>query len=154
MLIRKAAVTDIPVLNHLLRQVLEIHHQGRPDLFKGGVKKYTDGELYSLLQDEKRPVFVYEEEGQVRAYCFCILQQHQDNILTDIKTLYVDDLCVDEPYRGKGIAKALFQYVKHFAKEQGCYNLTLNVWALNPDAQHFYEHCGLLPQKTVMETIL
>ncbi len=154
MSIRRASVHDIPALNRLLCQVLEVHHQGRPDLFKGGVKKYTDLELGQLLLDDKRPVFVYEEEGKVLGYCFCILLEQGDNILTDIRTLYIDDLCVEESQRRKGIAKALFQYVKTFAKEQGCYNLTLNVWELNPGARRFYESCGLLPQKTVLETIL
>ncbi len=154
MSIRRASVHDIPALNRLLCQVLEVHHQGRPDLFKGWVKKYTDLELGQLLLDDKRPVFVYEEEGKVLGYCFCILLEQGDNILTDIRTLYIDDLCVEESQRRKGIAKALFQYVKTFAKEQGCYNLTLNVWELNPGARRFYESCGLLPQKTVLETIL
>ena len=42
MTIRRATAADIPQIDELLRQVLEVHHAGRPDLFKGGVKKYTD----------------------------------------------------------------------------------------------------------------
>lgn len=45
MTIRRATAADIPQIDELLRQVLEVHHAGRPDLFKGGVKKYTDEEL-------------------------------------------------------------------------------------------------------------
>ena len=91
----------------------------------------------------------------VLGYAFCIFQQHiNDNILTDIKTLYIDDLCVDENIRGRHIGKQLYEAVLAFAREQGCYNVTLNVWSLNEPARKFYESCGLKPQKVGMETIL
>ena len=102
MVIRRATAGDIPGLNRLLEQVLLVHHNGRPDLFKAGSKKYTDEELTRLLADESRPVFAaIDEAGNLLGYCFCIFQQHlANNILTDIRTLYIDDLCVDESCRG------------------------------------------------------
>jgi ribosomal protein S18 acetylase RimI-like enzyme len=88
-------------------------------------------------------------------YAFCVFQQHIDNnILTDIKTLYIDDLCVDENIRGRHIGKSLYDYVVSFARDNGCYNVTLNVWSLNKGAMKFYEKCGLKPQKIGMEIIL
>ena len=88
-------------------------------------------------------------------YCFCILQQHiNNNVLTDIKTLYIDDLCVDEECRGKHIGKELYNAAVELAKEKECYNLTLNVWSCNKSALKFYESQGLLPQKITMELIL
>ena len=88
-------------------------------------------------------------------YAFCVFIQHLDNnILTDIKTLYIDDLCVDENRRGQHIGKQLYDYVMKFAKDSGCYNVTLNVWECNPGAKKFYEFCGLVPQKIGMECIL
>lgn len=155
MMIRRAKNTDIPALADLLSQVLEVHHAGRPDIFKSGVRKYTDEELICTLKDENTPVFVAEENGSVLGYAFCVFMRHENhNVLTDIKTLYIDDLCVDERTRGTGIGRALYEHVVAFAKESGCYNLTLNVWACNAGAMRFYEKLGLLPQKTYMETIL
>ena len=88
-------------------------------------------------------------------YAFCIIKQAvNDNILTDIKTLYIDDLCVDEKCRGMHIGKGLYEFVLDYAKGIGCYNVTLNVWALNDSAMKFYESCGLKPQKIGMEKIL
>lgn len=153
--IRKATEHDLPALHRLLRQVLEVHHRGRPDLFRGGAEKYTDEELRKLLCDESRPIFVAVRQGEVCGYVFCMFRcLPADNILTDIKTLYIDDLCVDENAHGQGIGKALYAFARGFAKEQGCYNLTLNVWACNENALRFYEACGLKPQKIGMETIL
>lgn len=156
MKIRRAQEKDMKDLDRLLFQVNMVHHKGRPDLFKVGQRKYTDDQLLEIIQDDRRPVFVAEnEEGNVVGYAFCIFQQRlNDNILTDIKSLYIDDLCVDEACRGQHVGSALYEYVKDFAREQGCYNLTLNVWALNEGARRFYEKCGLRPQKIGMETIL
>lgn len=156
MIIRRALEKDMPDILKLLSQVLEVHHQGRPDLFKGGVRKYTDSELEELIKDDSKPIFVgVDESERVLGYAFCVFVQHVgDNILTDIKTLYIDDLCVDEEIRGQHVGRQLYEYVLGFAREQGCYNVTLNVWALNEGAKKFYEACGLKPQKIGMETIL
>ena len=154
-MIRPAQEKDIPKIGDLLSQVDLIHHKGRPDIFKVG-RKYTDAELRELLQDENRPILVAVDAADaVMGYCFCILQQHRDNaVLTDIKTLYVDDLCVDETLRGKHVGKELYRAAIALAKERGCYNLTLNVWSCNPSALRFYETMGLMPQKICMEYIL
>ena len=152
--IRRAEISDIAGINALLRQVLEIHHKGRPDLFKGGVKKYTDEELEAILKDDKRPVFGAFDGDRLLGYAFCVVKEQSSNILTDIKTLYIDDLCVDEKERGKHIGKSLFDYVTAYAGEIGCYNVTLNVWSCNEAAEKFYRSMGMKPQKTGMETIL
>lgn len=156
MLIRRAQEQDMDGINKLLFQVLMVHHNGRPDLFKPGGKKYTDSELKEIIGNNQTPIFVaVDEQEQVLGYAFCIFQQHiNNNILTDIKTLYIDDLCVDEQIRGQHIGKRLYEYVLDFAKAQGCYNVTLNVWSCNDSAKKFYESCGLVPQKVGMEKIL
>ena len=155
MIIRRATENDIPKINELLCQVLEVHHKGRPDIFKGNTKKYTDEELGLIIADNNRPIFVAVNDGEVVGYAFCMFQQHIDNnILTDIKTLYIDDLCVDEQKRGLHIGSTLYNFVLDFAKSEGCYNVTLNVWSCNQDALRFYEKLGLAPQKIGMEKIL
>lgn len=136
-------------------QVDLVHHNGRPDIFKIG-RKYSKEELKVILKDKHRPILVsVNENDEVMGYCLCIFQQHINNsVLTDIKTLYIDDLCVDEKMRGKHIGKELYEAVVEFAKENNCYNLTLNVWSCNPSALRFYEACGFVPQKIGMELIL
>lgn len=154
--IRRAVIEDIDGLDRLLCQVLMVHHNGRPDLFKADVKKYSDAELADILEDEKRPVFVcVDENNTVLGYAFCIYQQHiGSNILTDIKTLYIDDICVDENVRGRHIGKSLYEYVVQYARENGFYNVTLNVWSCNSGAVKFYESMGLKPYRIGMERIL
>ncbi len=154
-MIRLANENDIETLGSLLSQVLEIHHSGRADLFKSNARKYTENELKELLKDKSRPIFVYENATRVLGYAFCVIKETKnDNILCDHKTLYIDDLCIDEGARGEGVGKALYTYLLSYAKDIGCYNITLNVWECNKGARAFYEKMGLMPQKTVMEKIL
>lgn len=153
--IRRAKSYDIVSIEKLLEAVLTIHHNKRPDIFKGNTKKYTNSELTKIIGDDSRPVFVAVENDNVLGYAFCIFQKHEkNNILTDIKTLYIDDLCVDKAFRKKHIGKKLYEYVLEFARKSDCYNVTLNVWACNEEALGFYEKMGLAPQKIGMEKIL
>lgn len=156
MKVRMAEEKDIPRIHSLLAQVAKVHYQGRPDLFKVGESKYTDEELKALLKDEKRPILAAVDENDcLQGYAFCVFQQYEnDNIMTDILTLYIDDLCVEEKMRGMHIGKTLYDAALAFAREHGCYNVTLNVWSCNESAMKFYRSCGLHEQKTGMEVIL
>ena len=156
MTVRRATPKDLPQIKDLLLQVLTVHHKGRPDLFKGGVRKYTDDEILKIIDDENTPVLVAVNDKDIAlGYAFCIFQQHKNShILTDIKTLYIDDLCVDEATRGMHIGSLLYNAVLDLARESDCYNVTLNVWSCNESAMGFYEKMGLLPQKIGMEKIL
>ena len=154
-MIRMATTKDIPKIGDLLLQVCLVHHNGRPDIFKVG-RKYSDVELTEILKDKDRPILVcVDDKDEVVGYCFCIFKrQTNDSVMTDIKTLYVDDLCVDEGMRGRHIGKELYEAAVRLARDSGCYNLTLNVWSCNPSAIRFYEAQGLIPRKIEMELIL
>lgn len=154
MMIRKANQEDIKRVIELLHQVNMVHHVLRPDLFKPHTTKYNEQELTSLLKDENKPIFVYVD-GIVLGYAFCQVSEVKDNqLLEDIKTLYIDDICVDENARGKHIGKALYEHVRNYAESIGCNNITLNVWEGNDPAWHFYKDMGMQVQKTTMEIIL
>ena len=149
--LRRAKEADIPALNRLLEQVLNVHHGGRPDIFRPHTKKYTDAELLALLSDENTPIFV-AEAGEVLGYAFCVLQEWKNHpLFQDRKSLYIDDLCVDESCRGQGVGRTLLTFVTDYAKSLGCDSITLNVWALNEAALKFYTACGMVPQKYGME---
>ena len=154
--VRRAAERDIPQILNLLEQVDMVHHLGRPDLFRGPATKYSADELRALIKDEKTPVFVCVDANDTPAgHAFCIhKEQKGDAVLQDVKTLYIDDICVDEAMRGQHVGTRLYEHVVKYAKAQGFYNITLNVWSCNPGAQRFYEAMGLLPRKTEMEQIL
>lgn len=153
-MIRKANKSDIRRIIELLHQVNMVHHVLRPDLFKPHTTKYHEQELEDLLNDESRPIFVFDD-GEVRGYAFCQISEVKDNkLLVDDKMLYIDDICVDENARGRHIGKALYEYVRDYARSIGCHHITLNVWEGNDAAWSFYRNMGMQVQKTTMETIL
>ena len=74
--------------------------------------------------------------------------------MEELDTLYIDDICVDRDARGTGVGRALYDHILGYARQRGCYNVTLNVWSCNPGAMAFYEKLGMKPYKVGMETIL
>ena len=154
--IRKAEIQDREEIMDLLHQVNDIHADGRPDLFIHGCTKYTPEELAGILNNLNTPVFVaINDEGILIGYCFCIVEDHSEShILQKVKTLYIDDLCVSEKCRGLHVGQTIYAYVKDYAKANGFYNITLNVWARNTGAIRFYESLGMQIQKIGMEELL
>ena len=153
-MIRRAENKDIQGLINLLYQVDAVHNGIRPDLFKGNTSKYTEQELEDLLNDDSKPIFVYDD-GKILGHAFCQISEVKNHrLLQDAKTLYIDDICVDENSRGRHIGKALYEYVYNYAKSIGCHNITLNVWEGNDSAYNFYKQMGMQIQKTGMEVIL
>ena len=144
--IRKAEEKDIPRLLALLGQVLQIHAEIRPDIFIPGTTKYTVCELAELLK---------QEDDLCMGYAFCQLKEQPFSTnMVPFKSLFIDDLCVDKQARGQHIGESLFEYVKQQAKALGCYEVTLNVWAGNTSAEHFYENMGMKTKERQMEYIL
>ena len=153
--IRFAQAKDVAGILALLRQVGQVHHEGRPDIFRKGAQKYGASQVLAMLESSKTPIFVAVEGEQVLGYGFCFYKKYEnDPVIADHSELYIDDLCVDENCRGQGIGKAIYEEICRYAKMRKCYNVTLNVWSCNPGAMKFYESLGLKPQKVGMENIL
>lgn len=153
-MIRRANNKDIAQIINLLLQGDMVHFRIRPDIFKPNTTKYNEQELSEIIDDATKPIFVYDDGG-VLGYLFCQITEIQNNsLLQDIKTLYIDDLCVDEKARKRHIGKALFEFVREYAQAIGCHNITLNAWAGNDPALSFYRNMGMKPQKTCMELVL
>ena len=153
--IRFAQAKDIPGILALLRQVGQVHHEGRPDIFRAGAQKYGASQVLSMLDKPETPIFVAVEEGNVLGYCFCQMKTYyRDSVICDHTTCYIDDLCVHENCRGKHVGTTLYEAVCRYAKSRNCASITLNVWSCNPGAMAFYEKLGLKPQKVGMEQLL
>ena len=151
MLIRQAEISDIPEILRLLKQVCNVHHAIRPDIFKRDGSKYYDLDLIDILNDEDLPVWCAIEDDKLLGYCFCRVDISFGPASTVQKEMYIDDLCVDETARGKGVATCLFAHVRMLAKMNGFQFITLNVWEGNDSAMRFYEKMGMKPRKVCME---
>ena len=155
-IVRKAEVRDSERIIEMLLQICEIHHSGRADLFKKNGKKYDKNELFLILKDEKRPVFVAVDENDVAVgYAFCVINSFSGlTAVNDHVSIYIDDFCVDKDCRGRGTGKIIFDKIKDYAKQIGAYNIELNVWEFNKPAIAFYESLGMETQRRRMEIIV
>lgn len=155
-MIRPATKEDINGIISLLYQVHAVHAKGRPDIFKTGGIKYTEENVKEIISNENTLIFVLtNEENNVLGYAFCEIKiTEEDTSVRGRKTLYIDDLCVDEDARGQHIGTKIYEYVVEYAKSIACDSITLNVWDFNESAKKFYEKRGLKPLKTVMEQVL
>ena len=156
MTIRKAEEKDIPRIIELLGQVLQIHTDIRPDMFIRSTTNYIVSKFKYLFEKEEKPIYVaVNEEDVCVGYAFCQLQEQPFSTnMVPFKSLFIDDLCVDQQARGQHIGERLFEYVKKEAKRMGCYEVTLNVWAGNVSAEKFYEKMGMKTKERQMEYIL
>lgn len=154
--VRRAETKDIEKVSKLLSEVLELHALIRPDIFISGTTKYTKEELETIFENEDTPVFVAcDEKDNVVGYVFCMIKRQPFSTnMKDFKTLFIDDLCVDENIRGMHIGRTLYEYALAYAKSIGCYDVTLNVWEGNDNARAFYEKMGMFVKETQMEIIL
>ncbi len=154
--IRKAQAKDVPKIAEMLRSIGELHHSGRPDIYKDNLQKYNEQEIEEILKDEKTPVFVATDESDgVVGYAFCIIKEVTDTkALVARRFIYIDDFCVDEKYRKMNIGRILMESVIEEAKKMNVSSIELNVWEFNENAVKFYEKCGFTTQKREMEIIL
>ena len=143
--IRRAESCDLDKTLKLLGEVLELHAKIRPDIFISGTTKYTREELQAI----------FDNSGEVVGYAFCVMKRQPFSTnMKDFSTLFIDDLCVDENCRGQHVGTLLFDYVKQYARDNGCYDVTLNVWEGNDNARRFYEKMGMFVKETQMEILL
>ena len=153
-MIRKALKTDIKELLNLLYQIHDLHLKLRPDLFIPG-SKYDEKELEEIIDDENRPIFIYEQDNKVVGYVFLKLYDREaTKSVKKRKSVYIDDFCVDENFRNHGIGKTLYEFTFNYAKENGFDDIYLNVWNDNVEAYRFYEKIGFKPRTTIMEKII
>ena len=56
--------------------------------------------------------------------------------------LYLEDLFVEQPWRGRGVGRKLLAYVAEIAVHRGCHALNWSVLRWNEPAIAFYRHAG------------
>ena len=150
--IRKIQKEDIEKIIPLLEQVSTLHINMRPDIFKEKTEANMEKEILDIINNEEKISFVAEENEKILGIIVLKIKKVIDHInLKNSKVLWIEELCVDENNRGKGIGKILINNAKEIAKDLKCERLELNCWEANKDAITFYEKQGMKSQRRVME---
>jgi ribosomal protein S18 acetylase RimI-like enzyme len=133
--ISRVTATEIPDIEELVHQYRDFYKQPRNEK----VKQF----LSDRIENEDAIVFVanYVEELNIRAVGFALCYPTFSTVsLSSIWLL--NDLYVDERYRGHGIADSLMQRVETEAKESGATRVFLRTAEDNEAAQALYEKRG------------
>ena len=150
--VRRAVPSDAERVSDLYFQMSEIHHEGRPDIFKPAIRKYTPNEFAQLISIKDFHVLIAEDEvGTVLGYAFCKVKCFETSVVQPYRAFYIDDFCIDVDSRGNHVGKTLFEAARALASELDCDNIELNVWEFNESALKFYEKMGMTTQRRCME---
>jgi len=98
------------------------------------VGPYSADMLRYALSESGDMAFKVEDEKEIIAYIMaCPVSD---------SSLDIESVAVDPEYRGKGLAKALFQHIEDIAKQRGYEKIVLEVREHNREAIGLYEKLG------------
>lgn len=151
--VRTAVPEDRERIRPLQQEIADLHHEGRPDLFKTEARFFNEEDFAARLSDPYHTVLIAEtENGEVVGYAFAwVIEYRNHPTYMDFDTFYIDDICVLKAYRRMGIGKRLFERCRTIAMEKKCRNIDLGVWHFNREAIAFYESCGMTERIRRME---
>ena len=137
--VRYANFDELPRVNELRHTVSELHAEGRPDIFRPGFCEELQQRVYTLFDAPQYDVIVACLDGEI---CGFAIVQYVDRLesayMCAQRFYHIEEFGVDEKYHRHGIGTALLTFCKAEAKQKGFDRLTLDVWAFNEDARHFY----------------
>ena len=149
MIIRDININDYDKVDKLMQQIHGIHVVNRPDLYIDMEHPYSISELEKIIEDDKVISVLAESGGEILGLCIVTIRNKSG--MVEKKIAYMDDLCVDESVRGRGIGKKLFSFVSNEAKKRDAERLDLMVWSFNNRALSFYEELGMQTQCYILE---
>ena len=151
--IRAAVSEDRVRIRPLQKEIADLHHAGRPDLFKNEARYFTEEAFEQRLRDPDHTVLIAETDaGEVVGYAFgWVIRIREHSTYVDFNRFYIDDICVLKDFQGRGIGRRLFEACKAAALEKCCDNMELGVWAFNEGAIAFYRACGMTDRVRRME---
>ncbi len=157
LVIRDAEKTDFDSLLGLMQQLQEIHSNARKDLFIQTDRPLEKEYYQELLNKDNHYIYVVEDTNtkDVIAYTSLRIETFTGSlIMKDRKTLFVNELTVNEKYRGQGIGKYLFEFVMNKGREFEVQSIDLTVAEFNQSAIEFYKNIGMKTRSRRMEYII
>ncbi|RCX17715.1 L-amino acid N-acyltransferase YncA [Fontibacillus phaseoli] len=152
--IREARIEDYENIAKLHLQLHELHVANRPDLFKHTANYPLDFAYFkSCLDNDIFNVFIVEDERSgIIAYTILKVEETPAiPVFVVRRILYINDICVDIQFQGKGVGKRLFKQAIDYARESGAESLELGVSSFNESAIEFYKAMGMKTKSLRME---
>lgn len=150
--IREPAAGDEAAYLLLMRQVHELHAGNRPDVYRPFQEEALREGFGRLPSGESGFALLAELDGEPAGLCVALYKAPPDNpLVRPRRVAFLDDLCVAEAHRGRGIGTRLFQAARQRAEADGMESLELMVWGFNEQARRFYERLGMTEKSRILE---
>ena len=144
--IREVKNEDIKELLNVYIQGYRYHQEGRNDIFVNLSDEELEKDLINNL-NELSTIVLIKDNKIVGYLSYKIKGEYK-------KKLDIDQLVIEENYRGQGLGKKLVEQAKVIAKENNCTRIELNCWLFNKNALSMYEHIGFERQRIIYEMSL
>lgn len=131
---RKAEASDVPVVNEMIHKLAE--YENLADLCT-----LNDKTLAELMNEKNGLSAVIAEidgspSGIMTYYFFKIAT------FAGKRVMYIEDIFIDEKYRGKGVGTGFFRIAKDIAEKNSCIRIEWKCLEWNTSARKFYEKIG------------
>jgi ribosomal protein S18 acetylase RimI-like enzyme len=143
MKIRKATVSDAPVLMALNQGVQDMHADAVPGRFRRNVPEETVERAFGTMIQEPSSYWLVAEEDQPIAFLSAEFRERDESWCSvSHRICYVAGIVVAPRFRRRGIAKALLGELKREADARGVTSIELDVWAFNEEARRVFTRLG------------
>ena len=150
--IRNAHENDYNQVEAIMEQVQAMHTTWRPDIYKN-VDVVLPFDMYMDHVAKNELIVAMTQEEKVVAILIYMTLHISGGPMVDRKVMFIDSMAVDEKYRGKGIGRELFAFVRNICDEQNYDGLELQVNAKNTAAKRMYEKYGFTEKSINMELL-
>lgn len=143
--IRAARAADWPTLAALLDAEEQLHAELAPRFFRKNERRaILAGRLHAGRSARDQAVLVaVDGTGTVSGMIHLLVYDTPPSpLLVPGRRGHVEDLVVAEAARRRGCAKALMAAGSAWARQRGCKQLLLTVWAGNRAAERLYKRLG------------
>lgn len=142
--VRKATEADAEILAELSLDVLRMHADAYPHMFK---QPQDSAESLAFMQkqlaDPDATLLLLNLDGQDMGYAYVRVAEREENpFVFGHKYLYLHHISLRPEARGKGGGAALISAVKEVAAELDLGRIDLETWSFNTKAHGFFQDQG------------
>lgn len=96
--------------------------------------------VWDIIENNNVKYFLAKDNKKLTGSCYiCIIP----NLTFNGRSIgFIENVIIDENYRGKGIGKKLMEMAVEYAKENNCYKVVLQSGIKRQEAHKFYENIG------------
>ncbi len=141
-IIRRASADDLKVLNKLMYQLHDEHHQAVPEDFKPAKEILEEKHISDYLDAPDAIIFVAVIGKQVVGFItghFCELIS---SVSKPVMMGSIDEFYVNPEFRGQGIGKRLLDRSFTELYDYGVTQIFVEVWDFNQKAMNLYQKLG------------